>query len=128
MSGTILQNGLRTKLPQELLSMFPEGTELAYNVIPKIAGLSPELRAQTQKAFADSLHLVWVIMLALCGAGMLSVALLKEFPLRKTTDKQWGLKEKSEQQRAADEEASMPSSGEDTGTLPPPDNQEDKES
>lgn len=108
--------------------MFPEGTELAYNVIPKIAGLTPELRAQTQKAFADSLHLVWVIMLALCGAGMLSVALLKEFPLRKTTDKQWGLKEKSEQQRAADEEASMPSSGEDTGTLPPPDNQEDKES
>lgn len=109
--------------------MFPEGAELAYSVIPKIAGLSPELRAQTQKAFADSLHLVWVIMLALCGAGMLSVALIKEFPLRKTTDKQWGLKEKSEQQRAADQEASMPASStaEDTGTPMPSEGQEDKD-
>lgn len=122
-SGTILQNGLRAKLPKELLSLFPGDAELAYNVIPKIAGLSPELRAQTQQAFAESLHLVWVVMIALCGAGMVSVALLKEFPLRKTTDKNWGLKEKQAQEaKRADEEAatgiaSIPSTSE---SLPAP--------
>lgn len=34
-------------------------------------------------------------MVCLCGAGMLSVVLMKEFSLRKTTDKQWGLREKT---------------------------------
>ena len=98
--------------------MFPEGAELAYSVIPKIPTLSPELREQTQQAFAESLHLVWVVMVALCGAGMLSVALIKDFSLRKTTDKQWGLKEKekngnshsvdvTEAEAKQDEEASV---------------------
>jgi hypothetical protein len=93
-SGAILQNGLRARLPQEVLSRYAAGAELAYAVIPDIPGLSPELRTETQAAFADSLHLVWVVMLALCGAGMASVGLMKHFSLRKTTDKQWGLKEK----------------------------------
>ncbi|KAI0684558.1 MFS general substrate transporter [Cytidiella melzeri] len=117
-SGTILQNGLRTKLPKELLSRYAQGAELAYAVIPDIPTLSPSLRAETQQAFADSLHLVWVVMLALCGAGMASVGLMKAFPLRKTTDKQWGLKEKDkaeadrERQRERERESGETASAE----------------
>ena len=33
-------------------------------------------------------------MVALCGAGMLTVPAMKEISLRKTTDKTWGIKEK----------------------------------
>ncbi len=94
-SGTILQNSLRTHLPSAVLSRYSSGAELAYAVIPDIPGLPPPLRLATQKAFADSLHVVWVVMVCLCGAGMLSVVLMKEFSLRKTTDKQWGLREKT---------------------------------
>ena len=93
-SGTILQNNLRTRLPPDVLNRYKAGAELAYAVIPDIPNLPPPLRLATQKAFADSLHVVWVVMLCLCGAGMVSVFLMKEFSLRKTTDKKWGLKEK----------------------------------
>ncbi|PSR79405.1 hypothetical protein PHLCEN_2v7050 [Hermanssonia centrifuga] len=111
-SGTILQNGLLHRLPPSLLALYPEHTQLAYAVIPKIASLSPELRYETQKAFAESLHVVWVVMVALCGAGLLSVAFIKEFTLRKTTDKKWGLKEENKTNAGGkDEEASIGKDG-----------------
>ncbi|KAI0790179.1 hypothetical protein BC629DRAFT_395849 [Irpex lacteus] len=68
-SGTILQNSLRTRLPSAVLSRYSSGAELAYAVIPDIPGLPPPLRLATQKAFADSLHVVWVVMVCLCGGG-----------------------------------------------------------
>ncbi|KAI0338621.1 MFS general substrate transporter [Trametopsis cervina] len=114
-SGTILQNGLRTRLPAELLARYSSGAELAYAVIPDIPALSPALREQTQRAFADSLHLVWTVMLALCGAGMVSVALIEDFTLRKTTDKKWGLQEKekeNENDKERAEEADREGEGE----------------
>lgn len=68
--------------------------ELTYSIIPKIASLPADLQHATQQAFVDSLRLVWIVMVALCGVGMLTVIFIKEFPLNKTTDKSWGLQEK----------------------------------
>ena len=93
-SGTILQNALARRLPAAVLASTNGGTALAYAVIPEIPTLAPALRAQTQQAFCDALREVWIVMLALCGAGVLTVAVIRDFPLRKTTDRSWGLKEK----------------------------------
>ncbi len=50
--------------------------------------------------------------MALCGAGLLSVAFIKEFTLRKTTDKKWGLKEENKTNAGGkDEEASIGKDG-----------------
>ncbi|KIP05681.1 hypothetical protein PHLGIDRAFT_119585 [Phlebiopsis gigantea 11061_1 CR5-6] len=100
-SGTILQNALARRLPAAVLAGTPGGTALAYTVIPRIPQLAPALRAQTQQAFCDAMREVWLVMLALCAAGVLTVAVIRDFPLRKTTDRSWGLKEK---ERARDAE------------------------
>ena len=97
-AGTILQNRLLRNLPPDVLALFPQASrgELAYAVIPRIASLPPAQREATQLAFAESMRTVWVVMSVLCGVGLLTVALMKEFSLRKTTDKNWGLKEKED--------------------------------
>lgn len=79
------------------MALYPARAELAYSVIPRIAGLGPALRAETQRAFAASLHEVWVVMSVLSGVGIVTVLFIKDFPLRKTTDKKWGLKERKAQ-------------------------------
>lgn len=76
--------------------------ELIYSVIPKIASLPADLQHATQQAFVDSLRLVWIVMVALSGAGMLTVFFIKEFPLNKSTDKNWGLKEKEKSENSED--------------------------
>lgn len=79
------------------MALYPARAELAYSVIPRIAGLGPALRAETQRAFAASLHEVWVVMSVLSGVGIVTVVFIRDFPLRKTTDKTWGLKERKAQ-------------------------------
>ncbi|KAI0084347.1 major facilitator superfamily domain-containing protein [Irpex rosettiformis] len=93
-SGTILQNNLRTRLPPSVLSQYSSTAELAYAVIPDIPKMEAGVRRETQVAFEESLRVVWVVMVCLCGVGMGSVGLMREFSLRKTTDGRWGLKER----------------------------------
>lgn len=105
-SGTILQNALLARLPAPVLALFPpnEHAELAYAVIPKIPQFEAGVREETQDAFAQSLREVWVVMCVLCGVGMGSVLVIREYTLRKTTDRRWGLKERPGEGR--DEERS----------------------
>ncbi|KAF7339985.1 MFS general substrate transporter [Mycena venus] len=93
-TGTILQNRLRHSLPASLLSQFPENTEIAYSIIPQIPEMSEPLKGDVQKAFLDSMRLAWVVMEAVCAAGLLTFFFMKDVPLRRTTDKQWSLAEK----------------------------------
>lgn len=95
-SATVLQNQLLQKLPAQVLGDLPSSSHAAliYGIIPKIGALAPELQRATQQAFVDSMRLVWIVMVAISGAGILTVIFIREFPLNKTTDKNWGLKEK----------------------------------
>jgi hypothetical protein len=82
--ATILQNGLKRKLPSEFFEMFgsvARGAEISYTVIRTIPSLPEPLRTQVKVAFADSLRTIWFFMTALCIIG------------HEATDEDWGMKE-----------------------------------
>ncbi|TFK81246.1 hypothetical protein K466DRAFT_502476, partial [Polyporus arcularius HHB13444] len=77
MAGVILQNRLSSTLPAAFISLFPGGP----------------LRGHVQAAFADSLAVVWKAMIGVCGAGFLTVLLLKEVPMTTHMDERFALEE-----------------------------------
>ena len=93
-SATILQNALRTRLPAAFLALIPPGHDIAYSAIPLIPTLAPApLQAAVRAAFADSMRLVWRVLLAFAGAGLLSVLLQRDVALHGKMDRRWGMKE-----------------------------------
>ncbi len=104
-AGVILQNQLKSKLPEAFFAQFPEGAsiDVLYAAIPTIASLPEPLRTEIQDAFADSFSVIWKVMVGFCGAGLLSVFLLKEIPMLQQTDETYGLKPK-ERSPSADPE------------------------
>ncbi|KAF8514423.1 iron permease [Hysterangium stoloniferum] len=90
--ATVLQNELLSRLPQDFLSSLPQGIEISYAAIPQINGLAEPLRGQVRAAFADSLDVLWEVMIAIAGVGLLSSFFMKEMPLQDVTDETWGLK------------------------------------
>ncbi len=91
--SAILQNRLVSALPAQFTALFPAGVQIAYAAIPVIRTLQEPLRGEVQDAFAQSLTVVWQTMLGLCGLGLLSVAMMREVPMQKTTDERYGLDE-----------------------------------
>ncbi|KAL5495946.1 hypothetical protein ACEPAI_1410 [Sanghuangporus weigelae] len=91
--GTILQNELQKRLPAEFLQKFPEGTSVAYSIIPVIPTLEEPFRTSVRVAFADSLRVFWAVLLAIGAAGFLVSLLMKGLPLHASLDEDWGLKE-----------------------------------
>lgn len=86
-----MQNELKKKLPLEFTSQLPAGTQLAYAAIPKINALPEALRSQVRAAFADSIRVVWYVMLGISALGLLSTVLMREVAMTNTLDTQWGL-------------------------------------
>ncbi|KAJ7265870.1 Mfs1.1 [Mycena haematopus] len=70
-SSTILQNMLEKKLPAEFVAQFPPGFEIAYAAIPAIKQLEEPLRKQVQAAFAESMAVIWQVMIGIAGLGFL---------------------------------------------------------
>ncbi|KAH9936930.1 iron permease [Amylocystis lapponica] len=92
--GTILQNELQKRLPPAFLEQFPQGTGIAYATIPLIVSLPEPLKSEVRTAFARSLRVVWEVMVAIAGAGLLSCLLMKGLPLHTSTDRSWELEHK----------------------------------
>ncbi|KAJ7598412.1 iron permease [Mycena floridula] len=90
-SATILQNELTKTLPSNFVSQFPDGAQIAYAAIPLIKDLPEPLRSQVRVAFASSMATIWKVMIGFAGAGLISVAFLKEVPMRTHTDETFGL-------------------------------------
>ncbi|KAI0058831.1 iron permease [Artomyces pyxidatus] len=91
--GAILQSSLRKTLPASFDAQFPLRVPLAYAAIPKIRALDPELQSLVREAFASSLQLLWKVMIGLAGAGLMSILLMEELPMKTDLDEQWGLQE-----------------------------------
>lgn len=89
--NTALTNQLRKRLPAAFLAAHGASAEAA---IPFIQALAEPLRAQVKGAFADSLRVVWFVMLGISGAGLVSVLAMKSLPLTAETDEKWGLEER----------------------------------
>ena len=103
-ASTILQNELKKKLPAAFVSQFPGGVEIAYAAIPVIASLEDSLRTEVRVAFADSLSVIWKVMIGVSGLGLLSVLLLKEIPMHTQANDKYGLNDVSERRTVVDEE------------------------
>ncbi|KAJ7075851.1 Mfs1.2 [Mycena belliarum] len=95
--GVILQNTLPKHLPEAVLAILPSNIDVL-----TLVALLPELPQSeletTRVAFAKSLDKVWQIMAGICGAGLLVSFLMGPHQLHTTTDKDWGMKEKEEQE------------------------------
>ncbi|KAJ6512894.1 MFS general substrate transporter [Mycena sanguinolenta] len=89
--ATVIQNHLKHHLPVELLSEFAPKQDIAYSAVPLLKSLSSSVQVEAQKAFAGSLRLLWIMGMALCGIGLLSVAAQKNIPLHRLRDDRWGL-------------------------------------
>ncbi|KAI8998689.1 iron permease [Trametes punicea] len=87
--GTIIQNVLLHDLPPAYVKTLPKGVELAYAIIPTIAGLQEPLKDQVRHAFAQSTQLLWRVMIGISGAGLLSSFLMEEWSLRTARDDRW---------------------------------------
>ncbi|KAL7284393.1 hypothetical protein ACG7TL_001683 [Trametes sanguinea] len=89
--STILQNQLKSRLPSDFTSQFPQGLEIAYAAIPSIAGLPEPLRSQVRQAFSQSMATIWEVMIGIAGIGLLSVPLMREVQMQEETDEKYGL-------------------------------------
>lgn len=89
---TILQNGLKSRLPSTFLSQFPSGAEISYAIIPLIKSLpDPVLRAQVKAAFAGSISVIWLWVVGLAAAGLIATLPMRQWSLATTLDGNWGL-------------------------------------
>ncbi|KIY71566.1 iron permease [Cylindrobasidium torrendii FP15055 ss-10] len=89
--GAVLQDGLRKRLPQGVMSKVPSGQSLAFALIPHIPTLEAQVREEVQMAFHQSMHRVWVVTLCIGSAGMLTMVFMRNLPLKTTTDERWGI-------------------------------------
>ena len=108
--STVLQNRLASTLPAQFTAQFPSGAQIAYAAIPVINTLEEPLRTEVRNAFAASLKTVWLVMVGMSGAGLLSVALMRELPMQQETDETFGLEDRS-QSAALDSEKGGLTSG-----------------
>ncbi|TBU22577.1 MFS general substrate transporter [Dichomitus squalens] len=92
-SATILQNQLQHHLPDAFLQLVPPNHDIAYSSIPIIQTLPQPLQTEVREAFASSLKLVWQVLLAFCGAGLLSATMQKQIALHDKMDDRWGLEQ-----------------------------------
>ncbi|KAF7328708.1 putative transporter C3H1.06c [Mycena venus] len=94
--GTVLDNQLLRRLPDSFTAHFapPEGSStLAYALIPRIPALPLLLRLEVQDAFAEALSVVWLVLAAIAGLGLLASLFMKGLPLHTKLDERWGLVE-----------------------------------
>ncbi|SCV68370.1 BQ2448_491 [Microbotryum intermedium] len=94
--STVLQNQLAKNLPKEFLAMFDGSAEIAFPAIPIIGKLAEPLRTQVRAAFASSLRVIWVVMIGLCGLGLVISFFLRDIKLTNEMDDKWGMSEKKE--------------------------------
>ena len=58
-------------------------------------------------AFAKGIKVIWQVMIAVAGLGLLSSLLMKALPLHTQLDESWGIEEERERQRRGEEEIRM---------------------
>ncbi|KAJ7472120.1 MFS general substrate transporter [Mycena latifolia] len=94
--GAILDNQLKRRLPAAFLAPIHAsgGASVAYALIPQIAGLPPAVRGSVQAAFAESLAVVWAVLLALAGVGLVASLFMRGLPLHTKLDGRWALRDR----------------------------------
>lgn len=104
---TVLQTQLAKRLPEAFVEQFPGGVAIAYSAIPVIPTLAEPLRTQVREAFADSVRVIWLVMIGVAALGLLSSLFMKGLPLHTQVDETWGMDER----RSGGSEKSRPDDG-----------------
>ncbi|EMD35286.1 hypothetical protein CERSUDRAFT_116088 [Gelatoporia subvermispora B] len=102
--GTILQNELKRRLPPSFADTFPGGVALAYGAIPEVADLPAPVRDAVRAAFAQSIAVIWRVMIAVAALGLVASAVMKDVPMHAETDQNWGLEKSGEAERRGEQE------------------------
>lgn len=92
-SLTPSQNMLLKKLPPAFTARFPPALEIAYAAIPAIKELDDPLRRDVQRAFAESMAVIWQTMIGISGLGFLFSLLMQELPMGTTVDENYALRD-----------------------------------
>ncbi|KAJ7437589.1 iron permease [Mycena galericulata] len=95
LGGTVLQNELQKRLPPAFMVQFPQGTAIAYSIIPLIRTLHEPLKSEIQVAFAESLRVVWQVLIGISGVGLLVSLAMKGLPLHTDVDAKWGIEKQN---------------------------------
>ena len=94
----VLQTQLTKKLPEDFIRQFPAGVAIAYSVIPVIPSLPEPLQSEVKAAFAESIGVIWQVMIGIAGIGFIASMFMKGLPLHTQVDQKWGLEEGREEQ------------------------------
>ncbi|KAN0082553.1 Major facilitator superfamily domain containing protein [Tylopilus felleus] len=94
--STILQNELAKKLSPSFIASLPQGTGIMYALIPKLSTFPPQTLSEIRVAFADSLAVLWRVLAAISGIGLLVSLFMRGLPLHDTLDADWVLKDEKE--------------------------------
>ncbi|KAI0642702.1 Mfs1.1 [Trametes meyenii] len=102
--GTVLQNVLLHELPASFTARLPEGVQVAYAAIETIPSLPAELQGEVRAAFARATRLIWLALVGVAGAGLLSCLLLREVQMRAVVEEEgWtDLKDEHNESPASD--------------------------
>ena len=73
------------------MAQSPGGVALAFSTIPAISTLPEPLRGEVREAFADSMIVIWQVMIGISGVGLLTCLLMREVEMRESMDEQWGI-------------------------------------
>ncbi|KAJ7183768.1 major facilitator superfamily domain-containing protein [Mycena filopes] len=92
--AAILQNRLGKHLPPAFKGLFPQGTQIAYAVIPLLPTLPPDVQAETRQAFASAMGVMWQVMIGVGALGLLVSLPMKHLELHAATDEKWGVVER----------------------------------
>ncbi|KAG6820549.1 hypothetical protein H0H93_015434 [Arthromyces matolae] len=100
--GTVFQTALKRKLPSSLVNQFPSNVDIAYYIVSEIPSYPEPLKHEVQTAFLESFRVLWIAAEIMVAIGALTVPLMKDLPLRRTVDKDWGIKKQQEEQMATE--------------------------
>ena len=89
----MLQTQLTRRLPSDFLQQLPGGVSLAYALIPVIPTLEEPFKTEVRVAFAESLKVIWQVMIGIAGIGLIASLFMKGLPLHTSVDKQWALQD-----------------------------------
>ena len=95
MGGAVLQNELKHRLSDSTLSSLQvhSGESVAYALIPFIPTFPEPERDAVRAAFAQSLAVVWRILIVVGAVGLVTSVFMKPVPLPTYKDESWALKE-----------------------------------
>jgi len=70
-----------------------------YALIPEFPTLPPRTRFEVQAAFSDSLAVLWQVLIAISGAGLVASLFMKGLPLHGVLDADWAMKNEKDDEK-----------------------------